>query len=392
SAERSAEPPEEEYLLVRRPRRDDDADAARPVLAGEVAESSRHLADRARPGGWQEFVLAAHQRMREPALTLEVAVGEPAGVAHPVLVHRRVLARLEAEDAALAMVDLDVAAVGARAAHRVGALQVPDTRAEAEVAAGECPDRTDVDDVAGVRIVEHLAGRQLDLAVVAALVDGELARVRHLVQEARAASAEDAPLLVEHDQRPDRDRLLLPDLRRQREAAPLPVVVHVVLLELALAGLVADRAVDRMVDEQELEHRTLCGLRLLVRRMHDHPIGDSRVAGDLQLRVLLDLDQTHAAVARDREAGMPAVVRDLDAEPLGGLDDGQAVGNLGPLAVDLKRGHGGAAARRRAGTGNGRAWRAARTRRGTWWRRRAPAWRRRRTARRSWYPSCYRRC
>ena len=50
SAERSAEPPEEEYLLVRCPRRDDDADAARPVLAGEVAESSRHLADRARPG------------------------------------------------------------------------------------------------------------------------------------------------------------------------------------------------------------------------------------------------------------------------------------------------------------------------------------------------------
>ena len=39
----------------------------------------------------------------------------------------------------------------------------------------------------------------------------------------------------------------------------LPVVVHVVVLQLALARLVADRAVDRVVDEQELEHGLLRG-------------------------------------------------------------------------------------------------------------------------------------
>src|SRR5262249_40053327 len=154
-----------------------------------------------------------------------------------------VLARLEAEDAALAVVDLDVAAVRAGAADRRRSLEVPDAGVEAEVTAGERPHRTDVDHVAGGLVVEHLPRRDVEVDVVAALVEGELARVRDPVHEAYAARAEDAALLVEHHQGPDRLRLLLVHLLRQRDAAPLPVVVHVVFLELALAGLVADGAV-----------------------------------------------------------------------------------------------------------------------------------------------------
>src|SRR5882672_11311847 len=50
-----------------------------------------------------------------------------------------------------------------------------------------------------------------------------------------------------------------------------------------LAGLVADRAVERVVDEQELHHaapRLLHARRL---RVHLHAVGDRRVAGDLEL-------------------------------------------------------------------------------------------------------------
>src|SRR5439155_25476828 len=103
-------------------------------------------------------------------------------------------------------------------------------------------------------------------------------------------------------------------------------------MKLTLACLVADRAVEWEDEDQELEYRTLSRLRLVARRTHDHAVGDARVAGDLQLRVLLDLDQAHAAVARNREAGVPAVVRDLDAGALGCLDDGQAVGTRGQRA------------------------------------------------------------
>src|SRR5262249_38303428 len=110
------------------------------------------------------------------------------------------------------------------------------------------------------------------------------------------------------------------------------------------------------------EHRPLRGLRLLAGGAHDHAVGRARVAGDLELRDLLDLDQAHAAVARDREPGMPAVVRDLDAETLRGDDDGRAVLDLDLAAVDLQLGHAQPPCR---GTGNGRAQRAARTRRDT---------------------------
>ena len=94
-----------------------------------------------------------------------------------------------------------------------------------------------------------------------------------------------------------------------------------------------------MVDEQKLEHRLLRPLHAVVGGMDDHAFGDPRVAGDLQLRDLLDLDEAHAAVAGDRQSGMPAVVRHLDAEPLGGADDGEAVFALGFPAVDGDLGH-----------------------------------------------------
>src|SRR6185503_293434 len=102
---------------------------------------------------------------------LERAPRDATRVAHPVVVHVEVGARLKAKEPSLPVVHLDVAAVGARAADRVRALEVPDARLEPEVFARERADRTDVDDVHRVRIVERLPGGELDAAVVAALED-----------------------------------------------------------------------------------------------------------------------------------------------------------------------------------------------------------------------------
>src|SRR5207302_166936 len=82
-----------------------------------LAEARRDGAERALPGCRRELLRAAHQGLQEPALPLEGAVAHPPRVAHPVLVHGIVLARLEAVDGALAVVDLHVAAVGACPAH-----------------------------------------------------------------------------------------------------------------------------------------------------------------------------------------------------------------------------------------------------------------------------------
>jgi hypothetical protein len=61
-----------------------------------------------------------------------------------------------------------------------------------------------------------------------------------------------------------------------------------------------------VVDEQHLHHAG-AGLRGAL-FVDDHPVGGLHVARDLRLRVLLDLDHADAAVARDREARVVAVV------------------------------------------------------------------------------------
>src|SRR5436309_540580 len=70
--------------------------------------------------------------------------------------------------------------------------------------------------------------------------------------EADAARAMDAAIHAGLDQRPeilvlDRALVLL-------EAAAIEAIGHRLVLQVALAALIADRAVERVVDEQELHH------------------------------------------------------------------------------------------------------------------------------------------
>src|SRR5690606_36380094 len=132
-----------------------------------------------------------------------------AAVAHPVFDHLRLVTRSKAEDLSLAMEDLDVAARRTARADGRRALQVPDARLEAELATGERADGADVDDVLRVAVVEPLARGGVDEGAIAARERAELARLRHFVEEAGAAQAENAALLVEHHARPELDDLPL---------------------------------------------------------------------------------------------------------------------------------------------------------------------------------------
>ena len=95
----------------------------------------------------------------------------------------------------------------------------------------------------------------------AALLQDELVVLGDLLAEAHAAVAEDAALAVDRDERRQRERLVEVALGLdEARAAAAPAERDV--LQRALAALVADRAVERVVDEQELDDRLL---RLLAR-------------------------------------------------------------------------------------------------------------------------------
>src|SRR5207247_5383460 len=149
----------------------------------------------------------------------------------------------------------------------------------------------------------------------------------------------DAPLGVEDDVWPEGYRLGFVHLF-VRHPRVVEAVLHVVDLEPALAGLIAHRTVERMVDQVELHDRLPRLAHPVGLRQDDHAVRGERVARDGGPRRLLDVHHAQAALARDREPGVIAVVRHLDAGMAGRLDEVRPGRNLDLLAVDGEPGHG----------------------------------------------------
>jgi hypothetical protein len=107
------------------------------------------------------------------------------------------------------------------------------------------------------------------------------------------------------------------------------------ILQLAFATLIADWAVERVVDQQELHHALLgldCQLRM---RKHPHAVGHRCCAGRQRLRRFLDLHQAHATVGGDRKLLVITEMRNIGTKLLRGIHDGTAVRHMGHLAVDF---------------------------------------------------------
>ena len=136
------------------------------------------------------------------------------------------------------------------------------------------------------------------------------------------------------------------------EAMDRLAVAEAVILQAALAGLVADRAVERMIEQQILHDHPLVLLDLgAVGHQHGPVLGRRLAAGDqlgkqLDLAGLgvlgADLDLAHPAVGDHRERGVPAVVGDVDPDSLGHLDGVEllALGDRVFAAIDDDGRHG----------------------------------------------------
>ena len=148
--------------------------------------------------------------------------------------------------------------------------------------------------------VRSLPFELADERAVAALADVEHRIVRDVVHEPHAARAENAAVRrVHHVAAEILDRIESLGIAIATLGAPFLVGV---VLQLALARLIADRAVERMIDEQHLEHALARLERLLGVDVDDLPFGDRRRARRRELRRLLDFDEAHAAHAGHRAA------------------------------------------------------------------------------------------
>ena len=154
-----------------------------------------------------------------------------------------------------------------------------------------------------------------------------------------AARALDA---ARHHRLDDRPHIFLGDRALILVIARLATAISDrLVLQIALATLIADRAIERMVDEQELhhpfarilDHRRVGEDLLLVRRR--------KRARCLRLgRPRLHFDQAHPAIAGDAQPLMIAETRDFLAGEFARLEHGGTSGNFDLDAIDFKFRHG----------------------------------------------------
>ncbi len=168
----------------------------------------------------------------------------------------------------------------------------------------------------------------------AAIVNAQRPDVHALAADADAAIAKYAARTVEvHHRRPLLLVAVVLDLDELRLGR---AVLEGHVLQFALAARIAHRAVERMVAEQQLQHGLARLLDLVALGADHHALGDRRGAGRLQLGHLLDFHQAHAAGALQRQAGVVAEGRHLDACALAGLNEERSRGNGEFLAVNSK--------------------------------------------------------
>ena len=214
-------------------------------------------------------------------------------------------------------------------------VEVPRPRLEPVGRGGERADRADLHGVAAEVAGEGVVGERVDLRLVAAVLEVDERVAGHLVGEARAAVAEDAALAVEGHEVADHDRLLEVPLLLHEPALARAVGERLVL-ERALAALVAHGAVERVVDEEELEDAVLRLLGDLALGVDLHVGRDGDHAGGLEggAAAGVDLDDAHPAHADRLHPRVVAEARDVGAVALGGLDHELAGLRLDLLAVD----------------------------------------------------------
>ena len=204
----------------------------------------------------------------------------------------------------------------------------------------EGADRAQVDHVGGE--LRHHAVLEVggDLHVLAAADGAQFLDTGDFGHEADAAGALDAARHVRLDQGAEVlfvNRALVLIIARAADA-----VAHRLVLEVTFAALVADRAIERMVDEEEFHHPFA---RLLDERCAGvDPVGraiarraqvvDAHGAGGDRLRHAVDLDQAHAAVAGDRKAFVIAEAGNFAACQLAGLKQRDAVFDFDFLVVN----------------------------------------------------------
>jgi hypothetical protein len=304
------------------------------MIAGDVLQPVSDVVEGDVPVYLAPLAALLDHGLGQTVVGIEGLVGEALLVGNPALVDRLVLPGQNAQHGIVLDLDDQVCANGIVGAHRLAALQFPGAGGIAERLGGQGADRAQVDHVARQLGINRAAEEGLDLGMHVAVGHAEFHDAGDFLPEAHAAGTVDAAAHFLHADQ-GADVLVEDDALFLGVAALHRTVADGHVLQLAFAALVADGAVQGVVDEEELHH-TLLGLhRQFGMGEHLHPVGDRGGTSREGLRRLLHLHQAHAAVGGNGEFLVVAEMRNVHPHLLRGIHHRAAVGHLRLFAVDL---------------------------------------------------------
>ena len=277
-------------------------------------------------------------------------------IGHPRRVHLVVETRGDAVDLVAAGPDVDVGARAAVDVDRRRFLEEPDAHLEAEIVGSQRADRADVGGVERVVGIQQAVRVDGQRGVGAALGEAQHRVARDFIHEADAAAAHDAALVVETDARADIDVFRLFHLHVD-EARNAAAELHGLLLQAAFARLVADRAIQRVIDQEELHHALAALGHQVAGGADAHVFADRVGAGDdgtghpaddfvavfVALRLLAGggagrhahLNEAHPAVSGRTQLRVVTIMGNGDLHLAASLDHPCSFGELMPNAVNL---------------------------------------------------------
>src|SRR5262249_48147002 len=131
--------------------------------------------------------------------------------------------------------------------------QKPDAHLEPEILGGQGSHRANVNGVQRIIIVENFPRIRRERVMAAAIDDSKRVISDNILREPDATRAKDATFIIQNDSRPKLDPFWFVALGFD-EAALGFSIIHGIFLQLAFARLVANRTIQRMIDEQKLKH------------------------------------------------------------------------------------------------------------------------------------------
>ena len=320
-------------------------------------QTSDFLALHRRSNSGQSFVPASFAQLavladirRVQTLAAQAVPNVTRLIGNPLFVYAIVVARQDTHDLAAFGINADVRTKRIHHVDGFGLGQFPRTSGERVRFRNQSTNRAEVNDVALHVRIECLVQVRCNLCIFATARLTHLGDTSDLSGKAHTPGARNTTGHVGFNERAEVQ--VVRRTFRFAVAREVYAVSHCLILKVAFATLVTDRAIQRVVDQEKLHHaftrlfnHWAVGFhnRRLTLRARAQVFDLHRTGGRRFRRAADHLNEAHAAVARDGQTLVIAETRNFNPSLFTGLNQGHGTGHfyLNPVDDDfLKIGHG----------------------------------------------------